>query len=109
MLFTALCSGKRVSFHLPDKICSSYFKYSTVPDNTTIFSVRLHITRILQSLPGIVSTLLEGRLPSLCDACVKSCSKLVFTTDHDLFWCNGALKHGRGGVFEETAIQVEWE
>jgi hypothetical protein len=33
----------------------------------------------------------------------------VLTADHGLSWTNGKLFHGKGGVFEEAVLKVEWK
>ena len=62
----------------------------------------------LSSLPGVVSSSLEHHLPSFLEKCAETGRTVVLTADHGLSWIKGSLTHGKGGVFEEAVVRVEW-
>jgi len=63
----------------------------------------------LHNLAEIVSSLLQHHLPPLQEECRRSGRALILTSDHGLSWTKGSLRHGGGGVFEETVFRAEWK
>jgi len=63
----------------------------------------------LHTLAGVVTTQLQHHLPVLIDECRSNGRTLFLTSDHGLSWIKGALRHGRGGVFEEVVFRAEWK
>jgi hypothetical protein len=62
----------------------------------------------LSDFPGMLRMLAARHLPDLLDVCKQKKRRLVLTTDHGLSFTRKKLTHGKGGVFEEAVIRLEW-
>jgi hypothetical protein len=63
----------------------------------------------LSELPAMLRDMLARHLPDLIDMCRTARRRLVLTTDHGLSLVRRRLSHGKGGVFEEAVVRVEWK
>jgi hypothetical protein len=82
----------------------------TVVVRVTIIDASAHNASLpLPSMTGTLSTVLSRHLPGVIKACAEHKRRLVLTADHGLSWAKGTLFHGKGGVFEEAVVRVEWK
>ncbi|MBD3347409.1 MAG: hypothetical protein GF401_20325 [Chitinivibrionales bacterium] len=66
-------------------------------------------TMALHDMPDALGSMLASNLPPMIQMCKKEGRRLIITTDHGAGYKNRTLSHGKGGVFEETIIRVEWK
>jgi hypothetical protein len=62
----------------------------------------------LCDLPQLLRAALARNLPDLLQLCAQQRRRLILTTDHGMSFVRRRMLHGKGGVFEEAIVRIEW-